>query len=118
MRPDAISASSRIVSYDFFRHSLATHLLAEEYDARTIQDLLGHKDVRTIMVHTHVLNGAGGRGVRSPADTLFEPDLGGSLEVRQLPPQSNLLPPGTSEELQLVASEEDTDDFSEGDEEG
>lgn len=63
------SGIAKQASCHTFRHSFATHLLADGYDIRTVQELLGHSDVRTTMIYAHVLN-RGGRGVRSPADGL------------------------------------------------
>jgi site-specific recombinase XerC len=60
------SGIAKRASCHTLRHSFATHLLEPGYDIRTVEELLGHRDVRTTMIYTHVLL-QGGRGVRSPA---------------------------------------------------
>ena len=61
------SGITKRASCHTFRHSFATHLLEDGTDIRTLQTLMGHKDIRTTMIYTHVLN-RGGRGVKSPLD--------------------------------------------------
>jgi len=69
MHGSPILSKNPITGFQPIKHSFAKHFLEGGYDIRTIQELLGHKDVKTTMIYTHVLN-RGGKGVKSPAKNL------------------------------------------------